>query len=111
MTWDQGPFTTGLPKAFTGNSFNFPNSFAPKSPSLGYFGKDLQFNGDTSQNLLAGGRAFGLDIVPRSSSLADAAGLYRAGSTTGPGYQDRFDQYTKEAPGDRAYLNCLAGMQ
>jgi hypothetical protein len=32
-----------------------------------------------------------------------------AGTRTGPGYTARFNEYTREAPGDRAQLNCLAG--
>jgi len=76
--YDKSPFTKGLPKAFTGNSFAFPNSFSPKSPNLNSFGKDVRFNGDTSQNLLAGGRAFGLEILPGAKALQMRRGYNRA---------------------------------
>jgi RHS repeat-associated protein len=108
--YDKAPFTNGLPQAFTGTSNNFPNplrSFQP-SPDLSVFAPDLRFNGITSENVSAAARAFALDILPRSKSPADAAGLYRAGSRSGP-YQSRFDQYTNEAEADRAYLDCLRG--
>jgi hypothetical protein len=55
--YDKAPFTNGLPKAFTGNYFSFPNSFGPKSPNLNAFAADVRFNGVSSQNLLAGARA------------------------------------------------------
>jgi YD repeat-containing protein len=107
------PFTDGLPKAFTGNSFRFPNPFGPSKPNLDDFDQNVGFNGDVSQNLLAGARAFALDILPRtknlpdgSKDLADAAGLYRAGSRSGP-YQTRKDEYNACAADDRLYLNSL----
>lgn len=108
--YDRSPFTDGLTKAFTGTSFRFPNAFGPGSPNLNNFGADIRFNGDTSQNLLAGARAFAEDILPRSKGLADAAGLYRAGNRSGP-YQSRFDQYTNETAADSVYLNCLRGQK
>jgi hypothetical protein len=111
--YDKPPFTDGLPKAFTGTDFNFPNSFGPSGPNLNAFAADVRFNGVTSQNVLAAARAFALDILPRtrrlpdgSRNLADAAGLYRAGSRSGS-YQSRFDEYRNEAEADRAYLDCL----
>lgn len=105
--YDKAPFTTGLPKAFTGNW----SAFHPNDHPLGWFGKDIRFNGNTDQNLQAGARAFKLDILPRSRSLADAAGLYRAGSRTSPGYTERYNEYMSEADADRAYLNCLRGQK
>jgi len=104
--FDKSPYTKGLPKAFTGHSFTFSNFFPHKDARLSYFNEGVRFNGVTSQNLLAGARAFALAILPNSRSLADAAGLYRAGSRSGP-YQSRFDQYTNEAAADKAYLDCL----
>jgi hypothetical protein len=105
-----GPFTDGLPKAFTGNSFRFPNAFGPSKPNLDDFHPDVGFNGDVSQNLLAGARAFALDILPRSKNLADAAGLYRAGSRSGP-YQRRVDEYNACAPDDKIYLDSLRNQE
>lgn len=52
-----------------------------------------------------------IGILRRSKDLADAAGLYRAGSRSGPGYQQRFNDYTREAERDRAQLKCVAGMR
>lgn len=67
---------------------------------------DVGFNGDVSQYLLAGARAFALDILPRSKNLADAAGLYRAGNRSGP-YQSRADEYNACAAADKIYLDSL----
>ena len=94
--WGKSPFTDGLSDPFGTISMNLS--------TRQYEG----FNGNVSDNLTLGARAFSMDILDRSRSLADAAGLYRAGSRTGPGYQQRFNEYTREAPGDRAQLNCLA---
>ncbi len=67
-----------------------------------------RFNGNETDNVTLAARAFSLGILGGSSSLADAAGLYRAGSRTGPGYRERFNEYVHDAPGDRAQFNCLA---
>ena len=65
----KGPFTDGLPKAFTGNSFTLPgNPFAPSKPNLDDFHPDMGFNGDVSQNLLAGARAL-LSIFTKEQEL------------------------------------------
>lgn len=95
--YQKSPFTDGLPGAF--------GTIAMSNSTQQYEG----FNGSASANLRAGARAFTMDILSRSRSNADAAGLFRAGSRTGPGYTQRFNEYTREAPGDRAQLNCLAG--
>lgn len=109
MGWDVGPmqistnyysgspFTDGLPGAF--------GTMSMDSSTRQYDG----FNGTVSDNLRAGARAFTKDILNRSRSNADAAGLFRAGSRTGPGYTQRFNEYTREERGDRGQLNCLAG--
>lgn len=109
----KSPFTDGLPKAFTSNHFLSPDpGYRPFTPAvnLNSFSPSVGFNGDVSQNLLAGARAFSRDILPRSNSLADAAGLYRAGSRSGP-YQSRYDEYTSEAAADKLYLDCLKGQK
>jgi YD repeat-containing protein len=95
--YQKSPFIDGLPGAY--------GTIAMNNSTRQYEG----FNGTVSDNLRAGARAFTMDILGRSNSNADAAGLFRAGSRTGPGYRDRFNEYTREAPGDRAQLNCLRG--
>jgi hypothetical protein len=94
--WNRSPFTDGLSNPF--------GTVAMNRHTRQY----ASFNGDFEENVTVGARAFSMDILARSRSLADAAGLYRAGSRTGPGYRDRFNEYTREASRDRAQLNCLA---
>lgn len=95
--YDRSPFTDGLPDAY--------GTVVMINSTRQYEG----FNGTLSDNLRAGARAFTMDILSRSRSNADAAGLFRAGSRTGPGYRERFNEYTREAQRNRNYLNCLAG--
>ena len=97
--YNKAPFTTDLPQAFKGNGAD--DIGQPR------WGQLQTFSGTVADNLRAGARAFTMDILPRSRSLADAAGLFRAGSTTGPGYSERFNEYQREAARDRIYLNCL----
>ena len=97
--WDKSPFTDGLPNVF--------GTIAMNAFTREYEG----FNGSVSDNLRAGARAFTMDILPRSRGRdwlhrnADASGKFR-----GPaGYRQRYNEYLREAPGDRAQLDCLAG--
>jgi hypothetical protein len=83
--------------------------FDSQAHTNAYLSQLLPFSGNVMDNLRAGARAYTMDILKRSTSLADAAGLFRAGSRTGPGYRDRFNQYQQEAPGDKRQLNCLQG--
>jgi YD repeat-containing protein len=111
--YDTAPYTTNLPKAFTGNTFSFPGNplslHRPSNVNLNSFNKDIRFNGDTAQSLLAGARAFGLDILPRSHGidekhrLADAAGKFRGDAD----YIGRYNQYLNEADADHAFFDCL----
>jgi RHS repeat-associated protein len=95
--YDKSPFTDGLPGAFGTFAMDWnTKEYAP-------------FNGDPYDNLRAGARAYTKDILSRSRNNADAAGLFRAGSRTGPGYSDRSAQYTREASRDRSFFDCLMG--
>ena len=62
------------------------------------------FNGNPIENLLL--MAYALDS--RAGGRAKKAGLYKAGSTSGPGYQDRVNRFTKYAKGYDDFFNCLA---
>lgn len=88
--WNKAPFTDGLSDPF--------GAIAMSRITRQYVG----FNGSVSDNLTLGARAFSMDILNRSRSLADAAGLYRAGSRTGPGYQQPYNEYTSEPWGQSA---------
>lgn len=91
--WNKSPFTDGLSNPFGTIGFNIAQN------------QYDSFNGNFEENITVAARAFALDILPRSSSNADAAGKYR-----GPaGYQGRYNQYVSEAPADRKQLNCIAG--
>jgi hypothetical protein len=92
--WNKSPFTDGL----SGDPFG---SIMQNESTHKY----VSFNGDFEANITLAARAFSMDILPRSTGNADAAGKY-----SGPGdYQGRYDQYVGEAPGDRRQLNCIAG--
>jgi RHS repeat-associated protein len=97
--WDKSPFTDGL-----------TNPFGVVA-SVNSTRKLESFNGNFDENIIVAARAFSLDILPRSKGKdplnknADAAGIYR-----GPyGYQQRYNEYISEAPGDRKQLDCIAG--
>ena len=66
--YQKSPFIDGLPGAY--------GTIAMNNSTRQYEG----FNGTVSDNLRAGGGAFTMDILGRSNSNADAAGLFRAGS-------------------------------
>jgi len=97
--WNKSPYTDGLPNVF--------GTIAMNAKTGEYEG----FNGNVYDNLRAGARAFTMDILPRSKGAdwlhrnADASGRFR-----GPaGYTQRYNEYLREAPGDKAQLDCLAG--
>jgi hypothetical protein len=91
--FDQSPFTDGLD-----NPFGTTRS------------KTEPFNGNSFSSLRVGARAYTLDILPRSKSRADAAGLFRAGNRNNPsksGYNDRVKQFNNWSKGFDAFFNCL----
>lgn len=91
--WNKSPFTDGLSNPFGTIGFNIAKN------------QYDSFNGNFEENITVAARAFALDILPRSSGNADAAGKYR-----GPAdYQGRYNQYVSEAPADRKQLNCIGG--
>jgi hypothetical protein len=91
--WQKSPFIDGL---------NNPFGTIEMSTSTRQY---ESFNGNFDENITVAARAFSMDILPRSTSNADAAGKYR-----GPGdYQGRYNQYVREAPADRQQLKCIAG--
>ena len=91
--WQKSPFIDGLTNHF--------GTIAMSTSTRQY----ESFNGNFDENIIVAARAFSMDILPRSTSNADAAGKYR-----GPGdYQGRYNQYVREAPADRQQLKCVAG--
>ena len=66
-----------------------------------------QFDGNPWDNLRWGARAYTLDILTRARGRADAAGLFRAGTRTGPGYNDRVGQFNSQYRSYDAFFNCL----
>jgi hypothetical protein len=94
--WGKSPYTDNLQNPF--------GTFATDMATRKYQG----FNGSVADNLALGVQAFKY-ILSISKSNADAAGLYRAGSRTGPGYSDRSSQYQSEWQANKAYLDCLDG--
>lgn len=97
--WGKSPFIDGLSDPFGTVAMN-ANTHQYES-----------FNGNFEENITVAARAFSMDLLPRSRGKdwlhlnADAAGKYR-----GPAdYQGRYNQYLREAPGDRRQLDCLAG--
>jgi YD repeat-containing protein len=65
-----------------------------------------KFNGDSYDNLRLGARALN-DVAQRTSSRADTAGQYRAGSRTGFGYNDRVGQFNRWSGPYDDFFNCL----
>lgn len=86
-TWDKAPYTSGLRNPFGTNR------------AVGQV-----FNGNPIENLLL--MSYALDS--RAGSRAKKAGLYKAGSTSGPGYQGRVNTFNKYAKGYDDFFNCLA---
>jgi hypothetical protein len=94
--WFKSPFTDGL---------NDPMGTISMDVNTQQYN---DFNGDFADNVTLAARAFSQDILPKSSSLADAAGLYRAGSRSPSSYGIRSREYTAESGADRTQLDCLA---
>jgi hypothetical protein len=91
--YNKSPFTDGL-----------------NNPFGTVFSETQPFNGNSFSSLRVGARAYALDILPRSKSRADAAGLYRAGNRKNPaksGYNDRVKQFNNWSKGYDAFFNCL----
>lgn len=86
--WEKSPFTDGLR-----NPFGSARAVGDR------------FNGDVSENLMLMARAYNSMRGTRSQM----AGLYKAGSTTGPGYQQRVTSFNQLAPTWDRFYNCLAG--
>jgi len=66
-----------------------------------------RFDGNPFDNLRWAARAYTMDILRRTRDRANAAGLYRAGTRTGPGYSDRVAQFNKESKGYDDFFKCL----
>lgn len=87
-TWNKSPYTDGLSNPF-GTNLN----------------RDQVFNGNAFENLMVAGRALG---QARGAQRADAAGLYRAGSSTNPGYKERVQNFNDNVKNYDAFFGCLA---
>jgi hypothetical protein len=89
--WDKSPYIDGLKNPFGSNR------------EVGQI-----FNGNFDDNLLLMGRAlhsfFG-NVT--GDKRAEAAGLYKAGSTTGPGYSDRVKKFNEQKNGYDKFFDCL----
>jgi hypothetical protein len=66
-----------------------------------------RFDGDPFDNLRWAARAYTMDILKRTKDRAQAAGLYRAGTPTGPGYSDRIKQFNGQSRGYDNFFKCL----
>lgn len=99
--WDVGPLQTATTvydkSPFTDSLYN---------PFGTVFSETQSFNGNPQQSLIVGARALA-EVVQRSKSRADAAGLYRAGSRKPASYAIRAAEFTREGPGYDAFFNCL----
>jgi len=85
--WDKAPYTSGLRNPFGTNR------------EVGQV-----FNGNPVENLLL--TAYALNSLP--GSRANKAGLYKAGSVEGPGYQKRVNNFNSHVKGYDAFYSCLA---
>lgn len=94
--WFKSPYTDGLNNPMGTISMNSNTQ------------KYDDFNGDFADNVTVAARAFSKSILPQSRSLADAAGLYRAGSRSPQSYGIRSREYATESGADRNQLNCIA---
>jgi hypothetical protein len=68
-------------------------------------GVNDEFNGDPIENLLL--TAYALDS--RAGSLAEKAGLYKAGHKGGDGYEHRVNEFNKYQKGYDDFNSCLKG--
>jgi YD repeat-containing protein len=91
--WNKSPYTDNLKNPFGTN-----------------LGVGQKFNGDPFENLILTARALSAPLgrVTGDAERAKAAGLYKAGSETGPGYQTRVDKFNGTRAGFDAFFNCLA---
>jgi len=87
-TWNKSPYTDGLSNPF-GTNLN----------------KGQVFNGNAFENLMVAGRALG---TAQGAQRANAAGIYRAGSSTNPGYKERVQNFKDNARNYDAFYGCLA---
>jgi YD repeat-containing protein len=87
-TWNKSPYTDGLTNPF-GTNLN----------------RGQVFNGNAFENLMVAGRALG---TARGAQRANAAGLYRAGSSTNPGYKERVQNFKDNVKNYDAFFGCLA---
>lgn len=87
-TWNKSPYTDKLKNPF-GTNLN----------------RGELFNGNAYESLIVTGRALG---KARGSDRAHAAGLYRAGSSTNPGYNERVKNFNDNGRNYDAFFSCLA---
>jgi YD repeat-containing protein len=87
-TWNKTPYTDGLTNPF-GTNLN----------------RGQVFNGNAFESLMVAGRALG---TAQGAQRANAAGLYRAGSSTNPGYKERVQNFKDNVKNYDAFFGCLA---
>jgi hypothetical protein len=87
-TWNKSPYTDGLSNPF-GTNLN----------------RGQVFNGNAFENLIVAGRALG---TAQGAQRANAAGLYRAGSSNNPGYKERVQNFKDNVKNYDAFFGCLA---
>lgn len=100
--WDVGPL-----QASTTYYNKSPFTDGLHNPFGTVFSESEAFNGNSFSSLRVAARAYTLDILPRSKSRADAAGLYRAGSRKPNSYRTRANEFTSLSKGYDAFFNCL----
>ncbi len=91
--WGVSPFTDGLDDPFGSNR------------EVGH----QEFNGDPVENLVLAGRALNHPLgAVQGNRRREAAGLYKAGSQSGPGYQTRVDKWgNANVNAYDAFFGCL----
>jgi hypothetical protein len=87
-TWNKSPYTDGLTNPF-GTNLN----------------RGQVFDGNAFESLMVTGRALG---TAQGAQRANAAGLYRAGSSTNPGYKERVQNFKDNVKNYDAFFGCLA---
>ena len=93
--YNRSPFTDGLLLPFGTNPNNFQGSHSAPYE-----------NGNWFDNLRLSARMFN-EISGRGYNREETAGIYRAGSKSGPGYRARVNEFRKLSPGYDSYFNCL----
>ena len=86
--WNKSPYTDKLKNPF-GTNLN----------------RGEVFNGNAYENLIVTGRVLG---TARGADRANAAGLYRAGASTNPGYSERVQNFKDNVKNYDAFFACLA---